>query len=407
MKLPRIKNITLVLIILIIFLFSIMGLFFLNIQLLKSPEIIIKIEVSEVNSKEAIISTTLDIDNPNSFDINIKNLKIVMFTPDGYKIAQASLKGGKILSYKNNTFTSDILVLFNGHSPELITTKVSCEASANLLFIEKTIPINIGIITNIEEFLNDISVPTLSVTIESIDLAQGGLDLKNSIEISNLNTFDIYIDDITFEIKSETDKVIGNAIINGGIVPAKDILLVQSKLTVLFESLNFEMLTMDISGNARAKIAGFDKEIPFNVQTKIVVPDLEDILLSKSSPTLISIKLDEKFTLKGILFYVTLEVFNNYNIDLVIRDITIGIYSVINDNNYLIGENHNISDIISKVGTSGYLTCKILVPYSKLLKNIGSLDWIMASGVGRVSIEGINQSAFIEIRGYHSLHPFR
>ena len=107
------------------------------------------------------------------------------------------------------------------------------------------------------------------------------------------------------------------------------------------------------------------------------------------------------------MFYVTLEVFNSYNVDLVLRNVTIGIYSVINDENFLIGENKEINDIVSKVGTSGYFTCKILVPYSKILKNIGSLDWIMASGIGRISIQGINQSVFLEIRGYHSLHPFR
>lgn len=407
MKIPSNKNITLISMILTIILIIFIGVFILNLQLLKSPEIIIKIEVSEVNSNEAIISIILNVSNPNSFDINIKNLKVVMFTPDGYKISQVTIKGGKIPSYENNNFNSDILVLFNGRSPELITTKITGEVSANILFFEKTIQLNMGVITSIEDFLNEISVPSLSVNVESVDLTKGGLNLTNSIEIFNPNTFDIYIDDIYVEIKSDTGKIIGNADLNAGIIPAKDYVLIQSKITVLFEALNSEMLTLNISGDAGVKIAGFNKKIPFNVKIKIVVPDLEEILLSKNSPTLISIKLDEKFTLKGILFYVTLEVFNSYNIDLVLRNVTIRIYSVMDNKNFLIGENENINDIISKVGTSGYLTCKILVPYSKIFNNIGSVDWIMASGVGRVSIEGIDQSAFLEIRGYHSLHPFR
>jgi len=407
MKIPRNKNITLISIILIIILIIFIGVFILNLQLLKSPEVIIKIEVSEVNSNEAIISIILNVSNPNSFDINIKNLKVVMLTPDGYKIAQVTIKGGKIPAYKNNNFNNDILVLFNGHSPELITTKITGEISANILFFEKTIQLNMGVITSIEDFLNEISVPSLSVNVESVDLTKGGLNLTNSIEIFNPNTFDIYIDDIYVEIKSDTGKIIGNADLTAGIIPAKEYLLIKSKITLLFEALNSEMLTLNISGDAGAKIAGFNKKIPFNVKIKIVVPDFEEILLSKNSPTLISIKLDEKFTLKGILFYVTLEVFNSYNIDLVLRNVTIRIYSVMNNKNFLIGENENINDIISKVGTSGYLTCKILVPYSKMFNNIGSVDWIMASGVGRISIEGIDQSAFLEIRGYHSLHPFR
>jgi len=407
MNLSIIKNKLLISMIFIIILFIIILFIFFNIQLLKSPEIIIKIEVSEINSKEAIIITILNIDNPNSFDINIKKLKVEMLTPEGYKIAQTSIKGGKIPSYKSNIFTNDILVLFNGHTPELITIKITGEVSASILLFEKSIPLNIGIITNIEDFLNKISAPSLSVTVESVDLTKGGLDITSSIEIFNPNTFDIYVDDIYVGIKSETGKNLGNAVLEGGVVPAKELLSIKAEISLLFEALNFKILKLNISGDAGVKIAGFDKKIPFNILTKIVVPDLEEILLSKNSPTLISIKLDEKFTLKGILFYVTLEVFNSYNVDLVLRNVTIGIYSVINDKNFLIGENKEITDIVSKVGTSGYLTCKILVPYSKILNNIGSLDWIMASGSGRVSIEGINQSAFLEIRGYHSLHPFR
>lgn len=407
MKLLITKHKTIISIILIIILLSTIILIIFNIQLLKSPEIIIKIEVTEVNSKEAIISTIVNIDNPNSFDINIKNLKVVMLTSEGYKIAQVLIKGGKIPSYKSNNFTNDISVLFDGYTPELITSKITGEISANILLFEKSIPINIGVITDIEDFLNKISVPSLSVNIESVDLTKGGLNLTSSMEIYNPNTFDVYIDDIYVEIKSETGKIVGNAYLNGGDIPAKDILSLKSKISILFEALNYKILKFNITGEAGVKIAGFDKKIPFNVQTKIVVPDLEEILLSKNSPTLISIKLDEKFTLKGILFYVTLDVFNNYNVDLVLRNVTIGIYSVINDKNILIGENNEINDIISKVGTSGYLTCEILVPYSNILNNIGSVDWIMASGMARVSIEGINQSVFLEIRGYHSLHPFR
>ena len=119
------KKIIAILVIIITIIYIILGaLLFLNIQLMKAPEIIIKIEFSEINSEEAILHITIDIDNPNGFEIIIKNLEIVTTSQDGYEVSRLSIEGGVIGSNKKETFTKDVFVAFNGHSPELLTRKL-------------------------------------------------------------------------------------------------------------------------------------------------------------------------------------------------------------------------------------------------------------------------------------------
>jgi hypothetical protein len=176
---------------------------------------------------------------------------------------------------------------------------------------------------------------------------------------------------------------------------------------LLFEALNFKFVVLNVEGVAGAKIAGYEENVSLDIKTRINVPDLEELLLSKDSPTFLSIKLDEKFTLQGISFDIGLEINNSYNVDLLVKDIGIRIYTVLNDENRLIGEKENIGEILALSGSSGLSSCEILVPYYKLLPIDWSTEWIMASVSGKVTIKGVNQSVFIEIRGYHSLHPIR
>jgi len=100
------------------------GLLFLNIQLMEAPEILVKIEVTELNSEEAIIKTVVNIYNPNGFDMITENLKVVTTTPEGHEVASVLIKGGIINSNSKETFTKDIKIAFDGQNPKHLTTKI-------------------------------------------------------------------------------------------------------------------------------------------------------------------------------------------------------------------------------------------------------------------------------------------
>jgi LEA14-like dessication related protein len=383
------------------------ALLFLNIQLMESPEILIKVEVTEVNSEEAILHTTVDIDNPNCFEIVAKNLELVIITPDGYVVARLSIEGGEIGSHEKKTFTKDVSVAFDGYSPELLTSKITGEVGANILFIQKTIPLNIGVVTSIENLINELAAPSMSVMAEFVEITTEGINFNATMDVYNPNTFEIYIENISTEIEIETGKKVGDVDVIGGVIAAKGSLPLNSSGTILFEALNAEKLVINMSGVAGAKIAGFKKNLSFNIQTRIMVPDLEELLLSKDKPTILSIKIDKKLTLKGIVFYVSMEINNSYKVNLLVKDIVSRVYTADDDGHHLIGENDKVEEIFAGAGASGLSECEVLVPFSNLFPIRRSTDWIMVSVSGNVAIKGVNQSVYLEVRGYHDIHLFR
>ena len=388
--------------------YIIIGLFlFLNLQILEAPEVTINAELTKINSEEAVLKTIIDVYNPNNFEVIMKNLKIITCTPDGYEVANVFIKGGEIGSSKNKSYSREILISFDEHSPELLKSKISGEVGANFLFIQKTIPIKIGVITNLKYLVNELSAPILNININDYKINENGINLNAKINVYNPNSFDIYLKNISVPIKSENSEVLGNITIIGNKVSAKSDLSFNCTGNLLFKSLDAKKLTINIKGDAGVKIAGFEKNLSFDIKSTIAVPDLDELLLSENRPTIVSIKLDEKFTLKGIIFYIILEVNNSYTVDIEIREIIFRIYTVADDRYKIIGENNNIENIIAESGKIGSGNYEIIIPYSKILQIDRSTDWIMTSVTGRASIKGVNQSAYLEIRGFHGLHPFR
>lgn len=402
------KRMFIIVIGLITIFYMIIGLFlFLNLQILEAPEVTINTELTKLNSEEAILKTIIDVYNPNTFEIVMKDLKIITCTPDGYEVANVFIKGGEIGSNKNKSYFREILISFNDHSPETLKSKISGEVGANFLFIHKTIPIKIGIITNLKYLLNELSVPILNININDYKINDNGINLNAKINVYNPNSFDIYLKNITGPIKSEKSEILGNITIIGNKVPPKSDLSFNCTGNLLFKSLDAKKLTININGDAGVKIAGFDKNLSFNLKSSIAVPDLNELILSEDIATFLSIKLDEKFTLKGIVFYIKLELNNSYKIDIEIREIIFRIHTVSNGKYKIIGENMEVENIIAESGKEGKASFEIIIPYSKIIPIYRSADWIMTSVIGRAGIKGVNQSVYLEIRGYQSLHPFR
>ena len=99
-----------------------------------------------------------------------------------------------------------------------------------------------------------------------------------------------------------------------------------------------------------------------------------------------------------------MEVDNTYKVDLIFRNSTSEIYYVKNGDNQFIGRCDKIEDIIVKSGKKSFTECKILVPYSKFLQIDRSTDWIMNTVTSNISILGVNQSIFFEVRGYQEIN---
>ncbi len=402
------KKIVKLLFLIVTIIYIILGaLLFINIQVMEAPDVIIEIEVTELNPDDAVLHTIIKIDNPNNFEIVTKNLEIETTTSDGYKVAHVIIEGGHIPSHEKKTFTKDVIIKFEGHSPELLTSKITGDVGMNILFIQKTIPLNIGIVTSIEKLINEFAAPSISVTIEFDEVTTKEINLSAFINAYNPNSFEIYIEDLSGEIVTETGKKVGDLDVFGGILPAKGSMEINGTGGILFEALNAEKLFLNIDGVAGAKIAGFEKNLSFNIETRLIVPDLEELILSKDKPTLLAIKAKSKLTLKGLVVDVILEVNNTYNVDLTLRDIICRIYIVADDATHLMGENTIDEELIAKKGQTGLSSCEIVIPFTKIFTIDPSSDWLMISVTGRITMKGIDPSIYVEIKGYTDLHILR
>ena len=193
----------------------------------------------------------------------------------------------------------------------------------------------------------------------------------------------------------------------GGTITGKSSEKLNISGKILLESLNAKKLTINMDAVAIARIADYNISLPFHVEVNIGIPDIEELLLSKDKPTILSIKLDEKLTFEGVVFNVLLEVNNTFKVDLAFKDIVCKVYLVKEDTHNLIGENDDVEDIFANAREKGSSSCKIIASYSKLLGKILSSDWLMVSVSAKIIINGVNQSVFFEVRGYHDINLLR
>jgi len=402
------KKIAIILIIITIFYIIMGALLFLNIQLMEAPDILVEIEVAEINSESAVLHTTMNIENPNSFDIIARNLKIIITTQDGYEAANVLIEGGKIASSQNKTIVEDVNIAFNGHSPERLISKISGDVGASILFIEKTIPLKIGIVTNIENLLNDLAAPIISVTTNIEDITTDNINISAEITAYNPNAFDIYLDDISAEIETDTGEKVGTLDVPNAVITGNEYTQIDTSGWILLKALNAKKLSINLQGIVGANIAGFEKDLSFDVAAVVNIPDLKEILLPKDNPTVLSIKVDGKLALRGFLSVVDLIVNNTFKVDLVLRNTTVKMFIVSGNEEKLLGETNIEEEIMVSAGNYKNVTGEILIPFLKILSaNLLSADWLIVSVSADLTIRGIDTAVFLELRGYQDIHLLR
>lgn len=402
------KKIIILLVIVAIFYLVVGALLLLNIQLMESPDILVEIDVSDINSENAVINTIINVYNPNSFDIIARNFNLVITTQDDYEVANVLIEGGKIASNKNKTITEDLTIAFNGHSPERLISRISGDVGVNILFIEKTIPLKVGVVTSIENLLNEIAAPSISAEINIDDITTDYINLSAEITAYNPNPFDININDISAEIKTDSGENVGSLDVSSGVITGKKYTELNASGWLLLKALNAKKLIIKIEGVAGANIAGFEKNLPLDISTTVNIPDLEEILLPKNNPTVLSIKVDGKLTLKGFLSNATLAVNNTLKVDLALRNTTIKMLVAHGDDEQLLGETTIEGEIIVEAGNIKNVNSEITIPFSKLLSaNLLSADWLLISVSADLTIRGIDAAVYLEIKGYQDIHMLR
>lgn len=405
------KTIIFIVIIAIVTILNVVSATFLyfGIQAVEAPDITIKVELLGVNSKEALIKTTVEIRNPNNFDIITKDIGLVTRAANGQSVAEATLKGGVIGPHENETFAKTFSINFKGNNPEKLETRLTGTAGIKSGFIQKTLTFSANIITTLDSIITELLLPNINVRVDFGELGKKSVNVTALLEAYNPNSFDMTIRDVAINITTEKGQTVGEFSLTEGTLAAKSFLNLSGNGTVTIEVLNAKQIMASIDANVDETIAGYTKTLPLSLKATIGVPELKTLLPS-ILPTEVILRSDFRVSLRGMVSDITLEVHNPNNIEFLAKDITISIYRIDSDTRKLLGE-CTIPDsrLIAAEGTT-IINGELVIPYIKFLPPLGGKiipDWIEVDAMANLTINGLDTYVWAGITAHQDLNPFR
>jgi hypothetical protein len=349
------------------------------------------------------------MENPNSFAFIAKDFDVVLSTVDGVAVGEVHLDGGSISSYSTESFVTTASLSFHGEAVTTLQADITSRIGASFLGIfTKTIPLELTIIAPLEHFIHDIQAPDIHLSADLTDLSQEGVALSTSIEVSNTNGFDMYLQDVLVSITDDEGESVGSLEIPDTLVQGNDETTIEITGFIDLAALNAHVLSMSLSGSAGLSIAGMNKSVSLDTSATIHLPDL-NALLSETLPTDLEMRGDYRLTLSGVRINVTIEVINPNNIDIQTEDLTVSVYRVDNDEETFIAQ-VNLGGGIALAGDSYLAQGDVVLPYRSFLRapgHFGLPDWMCVRVYANMSVPGIDTALWVGICEYQDMNVFR
>lgn len=385
------------------------ALIFINIQILAFPQTTIHVDVVEINSDEVIIHHNIQLYNPNSFEMILKDFQIVATTTSGDEVANLTVDGGSIPGQSQRNFSGDDRIVMKGNLSGLLSSTITGVVGFNLFgIIKKTIPLKATILISLKEALKKISMPILTVRAEFDTITRHNVNLITEIDVSNPNPFGMSINKFILNITTETGSNVGNFIILGSQIPAESSVTLKGYGSIVIEALNAKKLFIALHAEAGANIAGINKSLPISSDIEIAIPDLNEFI-PPDKPVELALDIDLQHVRGGLKGNMTLEVMNPTKIPLVASDIVVWYYVVKNDQKYFVAKGSLGSGELVP-GNTTYFYGDIILLYSKLLFTPGGgliPDAVFAQLRTNVTLSGVIYSLPVAIGSYIDFRPFR
>jgi hypothetical protein len=379
---------------------------FLDIQTMELPLTTLTLELTDLTADDALLHTTLQINNTNGYSLSIQNLTVITTTDAGDTIAQMVIKGGDIQSHENKTFSTTTAVRFNGTIPNTLTSRVT--GTAGILFfslVKKTLPLQFFMVTKLAAITNQFNLPSLHLDGNFSDITQEGVNFTSTLTINNPYTITIQIKNISVNIKTETEENVGNITLQGATIPGKTTQQLTGNGRVLLKALNAKTLHMNLQGDVTILAAGIRKTMNLSVSAEIIPPRLEQLL--SDSPTEASVTGHYKPTLNGVLDQITCKFVNPNKLTFLATDVIVQIYRVDQNKTRLIS-NGTLADSVISPQTTTILQGDMIISYSHLLPQRGErffADQLQVIMRANITIQGLNQTIWIGTVGYQDF-PF-
>ncbi len=382
---------------------------FVDIQVLTFPETTIRVDIIEINSDEIILSHHLQLYNPNSFEMILKDFQIVATTTDGEEVTNLTIEGGSIPGQSHRNFSGSGLVSMKGELSGLLSSNVKGIIGLNFLgIVKKTIPLELTVLTSLKEALQKIALPTIGVRAEFGTITRHAVNITTHIDVSNPNPFGMFIDTFSLNITTETGENVGGFEIAGSEIPADSSVTLEGFGSVKIQALNAKELLISLEAEAGANIAGISKALPISASIKIAIPDLNEFI-PPDTPLELSLGVDLQRIRGGLKGNMTLEVYNPTKIPLIASDITVFYYGVKNNQKYYVAEGTiGGSELIP--GETIYMYGDIVLLYSKLLNFSGKgflPDMVFAQLRASISLPNVTLKIPVAIGTYIDFKPLR
>jgi LEA14-like dessication related protein len=383
---------------------------FIDIQVLAFPNTTLRVDVIEINTDEIIIHHNIQLYNPNSFEMILRDFQIVARTTDGDEVINMTIEGGSVPGQSHQNYSANDRIVMKGNLSGLLSSTITGVVGFNLFgIITKTIPLKVTVLTSLKEVLNKIAVPDITIRAKFGTITRTGINLTTEIEVSNQNPFGMFIEDFKVDILAETGNNVGFFMVSGATIPAESTVTISGEGSVILEALNAKTLFISLEATAGANIAGVSKSLPLSAQIEIIMPNLEE-LVPPDKPLELSMDIDLSRTRGGFNGNMTLEVINPTKIPFIANELIVMYYGVKNDKKYLVAEGPFGSGELVPESTT-YFYGDMMISYSKLFNfsaGKGFLpDKVFAQLRAKISLPGVTIYIPVAIGSYIDFHLLR
>lgn len=403
-KIPNKKKIfTIILITILIINILSATLIFSDIISLKTPKTEIEIKAANITPDEIQLDIKIKMINQNGFDIKIEDFKVTSTTNNGDKIGDINIQGGKIFSDKTKIFTTSNKIKFQENSDfNILKNRITGKIGVIFLgFIEKTIPLDINIITSVEEIFENIEIPKINLDLNFDHVTDEGIEFTSKINTFNPNNVDMTINKLTLEAYNLEKEKINSINIDGGTIKANTNSNFINKGILPYKLIDTKKINFILKGSASVKIAGLNKTLPFESSINVNIPDIKEFIFDEENIRFY-IPVQFKLTLRGLQTTVGLKYYNPSNVTLIAKNINFSLNRIDRDKKTVI-DTKKMEPCILNPKEEVCIKTELITPYIKYLR-AGRLkirpNWLVLTLEGDFTIAGTNQSVPLSLNAY-------
>jgi len=272
--------------------------------------------------------------------------------------------------------------------------------------IKKTFPLKFSIVTSLNNIIDQFTLPQIQMAANFSEITEERVNFTSIIEITNPNSIDIAMENISVTIVTNTGLQVGTVTIQGNIIPGKTTEQLTGAGSVLLKALDAKILYMTLQAEVIALIAGMKKTMNLSIGAEITPPHLKQLL--SDLPTDVSLTGKYKYTLRqGLHDQIIFEIKNPNKLTFLATDITVKIYRIDRNNTRLICNGTLADGVITPQNTT-ILQGDMIISLSQLWPRFGErlfADRLQVILRANVTIQGLNQTIWIGVIAYQDF-PF-